>query len=439
MEVSLRFKPVRCATLGEPQIRSPLRRSRVPGDGCPFKSDDQWVPHDAVLTLGPEGPAEQYLFEHAGPRDRIFFDPQKTTAAVVTCGGLCPGLNDVIRSLFFELHFNYGIQRVWGIRNGFLGLNPERGPKPIELTTDFVADIHWQGGTALGTSRGPQEVSMMVDTLQSLGVNLFFCVGGDGTQRGAHAIGEEIARRRLPMSVIGIPKTIDNDIPYCDRTFGLVTAVEKARDVVVQAHTEAKAAVRGIGLVKLMGREAGFIACGATIASQEVNFTLIPEVPFELHGERGLLAALRRRMADRHHAVIAVAEGAGQSFFADLPVSYDASGNKKHHDIGPYLKQEIRRYFQEMNEGVDIKYIDPSYIIRSAPANSEDRLLCNQLARNAAHAAMAGKTDLLVCAKNGTYMHVPIMMAVAEKQKVDPRGELWASVLASTGQSLYFG
>jgi 6-phosphofructokinase 1 len=381
----------------------------------------------------PDGVA----FEKAGPRQRLFFDPGSFRAAIVTCGGLCPGLNNVIRSLFVELHYRYRAQEVLGIRNGYLGLNAQAGPPPVVLSSDFVDNIQYEGGTMLGTSRGPQEPAVMVDFLRDRKIGALFCIGGDGTLRGAQAIATEVARRKLEIAVVGIPKTIDNDVMYCDRTFGYYTAIEKARDVLHLAHTEAKAAPRGIGLVKVMGRHAGFIACGATIVSQEVNFTLIPEVPFELDGPRGFLAALARRMDQRRHALVLVAEGAGQHFF-EQPAGLDKSKNVKLHDIGPFLKDRIARHFDEVGQPVDIKYIDPSYIIRGVAANMADSLLCDQLARHAVHAALSGRTDVMIGFRHGAFIHVPLAMAVGQKRRVDPEGDLWTNVLASTGQPARF-
>jgi 6-phosphofructokinase 1 len=436
--VTENLKIVRVPTLGEPQIPSPLRRTSTPGDGAAkFTPKNRYVRH-AVEFTGAITHDEDVLFEKAGARERILFDPQRTKAAIVTCGGLCPGLNNVIRSVFLELHMNYGVQEILGIRHGYQGLNPEVGEPPVPLTRDLVENIHEDGGTVLGSSRGPQDTGVMVDFLQGQGINILFCVGGDGTLRGAHALSEEIRRRGAEIVVVGIPKTIDNDIQFCDRSFGLLTAIEQAKWVLYCAHVEAKGAPNGIGLVKVMGRDAGFIAAGATLASQNVNFTLVPEVPFALHGHDGFLAALRRRMLDRHHAVIVVAEGAGQDLFDKEAVQRDASGNVRYEDIGAFLKSAIKIYFAEHGPKVDVKYIDPSYIIRSVPANCEDAILCDQFARRAAHAAMAGKTDVLIGQFSGTFVHVPIPMAVNQKRRMAVEGELWGNVLAATGQPKHF-
>jgi 6-phosphofructokinase 1 len=373
-------------------------------------------------------------FELAGPRQHLFFDPPQTRAAVVTCGGLCPGINNVIRTLFFELTENYGVRTVLGIRFGLEGLNPQTGEPPVKLTKEMVSGIHLLGGTILGTSRGPQDPKTIVSFLEDRKIDILFCVGGDGTQRAAHEIAAEVARRKLPIAVVGIPKTIDNDIRYCRRSFGFATAVSEAETVVHRAHTEATGVQNGIGLVKLMGREAGFIAAGATIASGDVNFTLIPELPFELDGPNGLLAKLERRLAARRHAVIVVAEGAGQDLIPNLKEEYDASGNRKLGDIGALMKQRITDHFENRNVPIYVRYFDPSYHIRSCPANTIDSLLCEQFARHAVHAAMAGKTDVLVGLSHGEFIHVPLPASIGEKKRLSPEDQWWTTVLAITGQ-----
>jgi len=420
---------VAVSTLGPCTFDSPLRPAR----------DGGFVPESTRILwqceVSDEKPLETVLsFEKAGPRARLFFDPSRVTAAIVTCGGLCPGLNNVIRSATWELIFNYGVRRVLGIRYGYQGLNPAVGLPPVELTSDYVERIHYLGGTVLGSSRGNQDPAVIVDFLQSQGIDMLFCVGGDGTQRGAHAIVEEVRRRQATIAIVGVPKTIDNDICYCQETFGYQTAIEYAQKVIDCAHVEAKGAPRGIGLVKVMGRAAGFIAAGATLASQQVNFTLVPEVPFALDGPRGLLQTLAARLDGRGHAVIVVAEGAGQELFQQDVQRHDASGNVRFDDVGTLLKSRIVEYFKQLGKPVNIKYIDPSYIIRSVPANCQDSILCDQLARRAVHAAMAGKTDVMIGHWNNAFIHVPIPMAIGQSRQMDPEGELWTTLLGVTGQ-----
>lgn len=417
------------SSLGAGRFESPLLRAKKK---VQFVSDDTRV--RAQHEVGPQAADTEFSFEKAGPRERIFFDPTTATAAFVTCGGLSPGLNNVIRSAFLELHLNYGVQRVLGIREGYRGLNPHVGLDPIPVTSRFVHDIHNLGGTVLGSSRGPQEPALVVDFLEQRSIDMLFCIGGDGTQRGAHAIQQEIQKRGLAKAVIGIPKTIDNDIPYVWMSFGYATAIEKAEEVLRGAHVEALGARNGIGLVKLMGRGAGFIAAGAAVASQEANFVLVPEVKFPLEGEGGFLAVLERRILERGHALIVVAEGAGQHLFEQDDLRRDASGNVRYEDIGTYLRDRIKAHFGERDIPINLKYLDPSYLIRSVPANAWDRILSDRMARSAVHAAMAGKTDVMIGYHHATLIHVPISTAVSQVRSMELTDDLWTAVLSTTGQ-----
>lgn len=375
--------------------------------------------------------------EIAGPRRHLFFDPVNTRAGIVTCGGLCPGLNDVIRALTMGLHYVYGVRRIYGFRYGYEGFIPRLGHEVVNLTPDSVDNIHEQGGTILASSRGEQDPAAIVDTLERMDINLFFPVGGDGTLRGALAIAREIERRDLNIAVVGVPKTIDNDIDYLDYSFGFQTAYGTAVSVINGAHTEATGAPRGVGVVKLMGRHSGFIACYATLASTEVNYTLIPESPFELEGPCGLLAHLEKRMDRRGHAVIVVAEGAGQKWLANADPSNantDASGNTLLRDVGPFLCDRIVTYFKGVGKPVNLKYIDPSYVIRSVPANPFDNVYCGLLARHAVHAAMSGRTSMVIGRLNDQFVHIPISTAIARRKRIDPAGAVWRSVVEMTGQ-----
>lgn len=427
---------IRPTRKGDPRFASPLiefwNASEHP---APFVSEQTLLPLNIEDCVAGR---ETMLFEVAGPRREIYFDPQRTVAGIVTCGGLCPGLNNVIRSLVLSLYHMYGVPRILGFRYGYHGLNPANGQPPIELTPEMVSDIHETGGTILGTSRGPVDPAVMVDCLRRLGVNILFTIGGDGTQQGSLAIEQEARRQDYELSVIGIPKTIDNDILYVSRTFGFNSAVDSARNVIDSAHTEARAVLNGVGLVRLMGRDSGFIAAGATLASGEVNYCLIPEQPFELDGPRGLLAVLETRLAMKRHAVIVVAEGAGQDLIAHSGNDRDASGNVRHADVGLFLRQQITTHFTAKGIPINIRYIDPGYMIRGIRANTEDAVLCDILARNAAHAAMCGITGALIGLLHDRFVHVPIDLIAQGRKRVDLRGMLWKSVLATTGQPVTF-
>jgi 6-phosphofructokinase 1 len=425
------------AQLGPCGVPSPLGMSSVPGDmDGDYTPDTARVRYQVRYGTGCDLPAD-ISFEAAGPRQNIYFDPAKTRAAIVTCGGICPGMNNVIRSAFLELTYNYGVPEVYGLRYGYAGLNPACGFEPVLLSRDIVDHIHEHGGTMIGTSRGPQSPEVMTQFLVDQRINLLICVGGDGMLRGAKTISDEALRRQLPIAVVGVPKTIDNDVLYVQRTFGVSTAIERAEEILDCAHIEARSVFNGVGLVKVMGREAGFIACGAALACQEVNLTLIPEMPFCLEGPGGVLEFLRQRLEKRQHALIVVAEGAGQDLCEAAGIT-DKSGNKKLGDIGLVLKGRITEHFKSINMPVEVKYFDPSYYIRSVRANSDDAIFCDQLARLAVHAGMAGKTGVVIGQWNGDFTHVPIAMATSGKKQVDPESPLWTSVLAATGQPRRF-
>jgi len=423
--------------LGEARIPSPIHYSRVEGDQIAnYVRDDDYILHD--IDVDPTLPAKQYhpadLLQIAGPRENIYFNPGHVRAGIVSCGGLCPGINDVIRAIVQCLWQRYGVRRIAGIRFGFQGLLPENQLPFTELNPEVVDDIHKIGGSVLGSSRGGGErVEEIVDEIERMNLNMLFTIGGDGTQKGAMRIADEIERRGLKISIIGIPKTIDNDLSFIQRSFGFETAVAQAAHAVSGAHTEAHSAINGVGLVKLMGRDSGFIAAQTALASHEANFVLIPEVPFDLEGPNGLLHFLGERLRRSNHAVIIVAEGAGQEH---LPAEdgMDASGNRKLGDIGTHLRDTIIAHFMKIGTPVNLKYIDPSYIIRSAVAVPSDSVYCSRLGNNAVHAAMAGKTRILISLVNNTFVHLPIEIAVRRRNRVDPESSLWRDVIETTEQ-----
>jgi 6-phosphofructokinase 1 len=384
--------------------------------------------------------SELPAFELAGPRNKIFFDPRMVRAGIVTCGGLCPGLNNVVRGLVYELAHCYGAQRILGFRYGYEGLISRYGHQPLALTPENVATIHHQGGTVLGSSRGNQDAGEVVDNLETLGLDILFVVGGDGTIRGACQIVAEIQRRKLKIAVVGIPKTIDNDIHFIDRSFGFETAVSAAVEVIRAAHVESLGARDGIGLVKLMGRHSGFVACRAALASTDVDLVLIPEIPAVLDGERGIIRYLERVLNRKGHAVVVVAEGAAQELIAEESggPATDKSGNAKLRDVGAFFRDRIVAHFQKLRRDVTLKYIDPSYTIRSVPASASDSVYCWNMARNAVHAAMAGNTEMIIARWHSRYVHVPMPLAIRGRKQVDPAEDNWLSVVEATGQPICF-
>ena len=426
--------------LGTAQIASSLPIScRSKHENFKFVDDDNCILHDvSVSSVNKEKTA--YSFEQAGPRAQSYFDASKVRAGIVTCGGLCPGINNVIRTIVMQLHHNYGVQRIHGFRYGFQGFIPSYQHEIMDMTPENVRNIHNLGGSILSSSRGPQDPGEIVDCLKHNNIQILFCIGGDGTLHGAHAIAEEVERRKEKISIICIPKTIDNDIPYCVKTFGFETAFSKAVEAVQAAHSEAYGRNYGVVIIKLMGRNSGFIAANTSLACPDVNFVLIPEVPFTIQGEKGLLRTLERsfetkKKQGRHpHSVIVVAEGAGQDLLGNNGEERDASGNIRFKDIGFFLKENIQKYFKDRYP-VNIKLIEPSYMIRSLPANPHDAIFCYYLADHAVHAAMAGKTDMMVGYWNGHFTHVPLEVVNKNQKRINPNSEFWRQVLFSTGQA----
>ena len=423
-------------SLGKRSIKSPIAMSTTKGDMIAnYVTDDEFIRLDTMVKPGAQPPLKKaQVLECAGPREMLYFTPAHVHAGILTCGGLCPGLNDVIRAIVRCLWYRYGVRRISGIQYGFKGFLPEYqfGVKPLD--PDIVDDIHKLGGTYLGSARGGgREVGKIVDAIEQLNLNMIFTIGGDGTQHGTLDIAEEIDKRKLKVAMIGIPKTVDNDFALIQRSFGFDTAVDKAVEVVAAAHMEAHSAINGIGLVKVMGRESGFIAAHTALASHEVNFVLIPEVPFNLEGYNGFLHHLEQRVLRSKHAVIVIAEGAMQEQLL-TDKKFDAGGNVKMADVGIYLRDRISKYFEEKKIEINLKYIDPSYVIRSAPANPADSIYCERLGNAAVHAAMAGKTKLIIGLVNNEFVHLPIQAVISHRNHVEPEGNLWRDTLDATHQ-----
>ena len=424
-------------SLGEAKIPSPILKEKIAGLPQYFVSDDDLISisvHPGEIARRVSQGLDLPSFELAGPRRNIYFDPSKLRCAIVTCGGLCPGLNDIIRAIVLELYYHYGVRNIYGIRFGLQGFIPEYGHDFMDLSPAVVSDILNMGGSILGSSRGPQDIELIVDSLERSNIGVLFMVGGDGTLMATSKIAGAVTRRGLKISVIGIPKTIDNDIHLVSRSFGFDTAVQVATGAIEAAHNEARGYPNGIGLIKLMGRHSGFIAATAVLAQQDVNFVLIPEIDFDLKGPGSFLESLEKRLEHSNHAVIVVAEGAGQKYFSDKTDERDESGNIRLKDIGLLLKKEITDYFKDKGIDISLKYIDPSYMIRSLPANANDSVFCGFLGRDAVHAGVAGKTKLLIGHWNNHFVHIPLSASVGKRKQVQPHGKLWRTVLEATGQ-----
>jgi 6-phosphofructokinase 1 len=429
-------------SLGVPRIDSPmLERLHAPKSAERYVEDDDKILFDDNLNDIIEGftsVEDLPAFEKAGAREKIFFDPSKVRVGIVTCGGLCPGMNNVIAGLVEELRTLYGVRSITGFKNGYQGFIASYGHSVVDFSEVDVQSMRSQGGTVLGTSRGNQDPVEIVDQLEQSGIGILFVIGGDGTMRGAQAIADEISRRGRMISIVCIPKTIDNDIPYIDQSFGFQTAFAEAASAIRAGYVEATAAPNGISIIKLMGRYSGFIAAFAALADTSADFVLVPEVPFEIDGPGGFLEHLEHRMRDTGHAVIVTAEGAGQEHFTE-ELGIDASGNKKLADIGGLLKSRVQSHFDALEIPISLRYIDPSYAIRSVAANAYDSVYCIQLAQAAVHAAMAGKTEVVVGRYRRRFVHLPIPLLVSKTNQINPEGDLWWSVLENTGQPAHFG
>ncbi|KAI5062924.1 hypothetical protein GOP47_0021471 [Adiantum capillus-veneris] len=373
-------------------------------------------------------------FRRAGPSEKVYFKPEEVHACIVTCGGLCPGLNTVIREIVCGLWNQFGVENIIGMEGGYRGFYARN---TIQLDPKIVNDIHKRGGTILGTSRGGHHTAKIVNSIQDRGINQVYIVGGEGTQKGASFIYEEIRRRDLKVCIAGIPKTIDNDIDIIDRSFGFDTAVEEAQRAINAAHVEAESIQNGVGLVKLMGRYSGHIAMYATLASRDVDCCLIPEVPFYLEGEGGLYEYIERRLHENKHVVIVVAEGAGQDLMiqngAALP-KCDASGNKQLLDVGLWLAQKLKDHFSDRKEGIYLKYIDPTYMIRAIPSNASDNIYCTLLAQSAINGAMAGYSGFTVGPVNGRHAYIPTSRITENPKRISIADRMWARLLSSTNQ-----
>ena len=412
-------------TLGKCDIPSPL-----PGASAFAENPNIVLNIDELLTGGMSGP-QPLSFEMAGPRRNLYFDPRNTRCAIVTCGGLCPGINDVIRAIVMTASQVYNIPSVLGVRFGFQGFlnasDEELGV--VELTPDRVCHIHEFGGSILGSTYGygGQTPKDIVNALERLNVNVLFAIGGDGTMHNALELQQEVARRGRKLSIIGFPRTIDNDIAFIPQSFGFETAVSKATEAIRCAYTEASSLPNGIGIVKIMGRQSGFIAANAALTFRNVNFVLVPEVPFSITGEKGIVPAVEQVLRQHGEAVIVVAEGVGPNV-VDGPYPQDYGDG-----VVNAIRSAIKKHMAAKGIDCTIKYIDPSYMIRAVPAAANDRRYCGFLGQHGVHAAMAGKTGMAVAKMRDKFVHLPLDL-VTRRRRLSTSSDLWRSVLEMTGQ-----
>ncbi len=397
-----------------------------PGTFC--VKDYQFATEDELRT------AKRYM--KAGPKKYIFFKKEDVCAALVTCGGLCPGLNVVIREIVMTLWWGYKVRNIWGVRWGYHGFYTA-GDNFIKLNPERVKDIHQLGGSILGAGRDVFDEKTILEAIVAHGINQLYVIGGDGTHKGIQRLANEIRKRKLKIALVGVPKTIDNDIQIIDYSFGFSSAVQAAVKAIESANVEANCAENGIGLVRVMGRDVGHIAMQASLASRDVNICLVPEFKFDIHGEHGLLKYLfDTRLKEKHHCVIVVAEGAALGV-SDVKLVEEGK-DPRSVDIGKWLKGQIEAYAKEHNQSVILKYIDPSYMVRTVPANSVDRQFCSVLAQNAVHGAMAGFTNFTCGIIRGISVNLPIsLVAEGEKNRIMYEDRGWQRLLASTNQPAF--
>ena len=408
-----------------------------PDGTCSVQEEDSTL--SAHVRLLPELPASWAV--RAGPRDTIYFDPSAITAGIVTVGGLCPGVNHILQALVVALTA-YGVRDIRGIRYGLRGFFETDYP-PVPLSVESVDQIHLNGGTVLGTSRGGSNVPRIVDAIQLMKLDQVYLVGGNGGNAAADAIHRECKARGYPCAVVGLPKSIDNDILLIDSCFGFSTATNEAQRAIMAASVEARSAHNGIGLVKLMGRSSGFLAAQASVGAGVVDVCLLPEVTFDLQQVLSYVFDVLKR---RGHAVIVVAEGAAQDTMRaelqasglEVPDERDPSGNPLLLDVGKWLRDKLKAAAHERQTQIDLKYLSPAYMIRSVVADSGDAVYCRMLGHSAVHGAMAGFSGITagVCSKH--YVLLPSHEVVRTTRRLDPRGRLYRMMRAALGQPDFF-
>ena len=398
------------------KIKNPLKNNDAFKDSY-FVEEDTLIKTNIIKTTDSD---EENYFVRAGPRKEIAWDPIHTKVAIVTCGGLCPGLNTVIRELYITLHHKYGVKFVYGVKNGYKGFYSDN---LVRLDDDIIRDIHHKGGSILGTSRGGTDVKKIVDSIAHRGISHLYAIGGNGTQKGLFEINKEIKKRGLCVSVVGIPKTIDNDLCIIDKSFGFDTSVQEAQRAIQAAKVEIEAFNNAVGIVKVMGRNSGFIAMYSSLASKDVDCCLIPEIPFDIEYDHGVLHYIKECLHKKDKILIVVSEGAGQHYIND-PV------NKNLNDFGIWLCEVVRSNVPN----VCIKYIDPTYTIRAITPNASDSIYCTILAQSAVHGAFCGYTNFIVGPVNGKHAYIPLQMAIHETNTVSEDDRMWFRLISANGQ-----
>lgn len=351
---------------------------------------------------------------------------------VLTGGGDCAGLNAVIRAITRCAVSRYGIN-VIGIRDGFEGLLGE--PRTVSLTTNMVKGLLFRGGTILGSSnKGDPFAYKSVDhgkvmstdrsdevlsNIHDLELDCLFVIGGDGT----NAIAYKIFQRGVP--VIGIPKTIDNDLGATDVTFGFDTAVNVVVDAIDRLQTTAESHHR-VMIIETMGRNAGWIALEAGLAGG-ADVILIPEIPFEV--EKIYDTILHRRKAGRNFTIICVAEGAKPKG-GDVVVKKMVADSAEPVRLGG-IGERLAGWLEKYDVG-ECRATVLGHIQRGGTPTAFDRNLCTRLGAGAVHAAVHGDFGKMVVLRNSRIEVVPIQEAIAQIRLVDPESD-WVRTAIDTG------
>lgn len=326
---------------------------------------------------------------------------------ILTGGGDCPGLNAVLRAC--ARYCNERGTSLIGYMNGWQGVLEGES---MLLDRRAVKGIVHLGGTILGTSRtDPLEVNgglaRMKHTLEEDGVEGLIVVGGDGTLSAALELSRE------GFNVLGVPKTIDNDLCGTDVTFGFDTAVSIATDAIDRLHTTAEAHKRVI-VVEVMGNHSGWIAAYAGIAGG-ADVVLVPEVPFELRDVCDRIRDRERR--GRSFSIVVIAEGARSLERADEPV--ERRGKIRPGQISFWLADEIEKAI-----GTETRFVVLGHIQRGGTPTAYDRILATRYGIHAAELAMQGRWGMMVSLSGRHMDAVPLEEAVGQLRELDPA--IWA-------------
>lgn len=446
--------------------------------------------HDPLEGITPA--AWNLTMPEAGPRRYVSY-PQKNQlkVGILVSGGIAPGINAVISGIIARHHAyqawsqkinkNYALE-ILGYSEALKGLlHAGRPAVPLDLKTVREAVNH--GGSILPTARAdelldledPKQRDGALDKVTSRLINqqidILYIIGGDGSMRAAHAISCRARRNPInELSVIGIPKTMDNDILWVWQSFGFLSAVEFAKQAILQLHTEVMSNPR-LCVIQLFGSDSGFVVSHAALASGVCDAVLIPEVNFTL---KQLSGYIRYRLQDRPHSdkpyggIVALAETAipldwreyvsataevadGSEKVILTPEelraieTFESHGRRVHGQtpdalrsgglrlVSQILQREIRKLGDRWSS-YRVFTNEPRHLIRSIEPSVSDVIFAQRLGTLAVDNAMAGYHDFMISQWLTEYVLVPLKLVVLGRKRVPEHGIFWKSVRASTGQ-----